>query len=270
MLALHGVGCLLLPKAGRLDAHARPEKLVTNSLTLHYHLAAAPDAEWNLVFIHGTPASAGIWHAQFERPFPRANLLAYDRPGFGASRPTCRDPHLTGQVAALTNLFAALPERPTILVGHSYGGPVALLAAVEHPGWVTAVVLIGASVDPAQEQPLWVQYPFHSVATSWLLPGWLRQCNRELLTLKGDLTDLEQRLPRLRVPVVMLHGGRDRQVPVANVAYLRRHMAAAGLTNLFSELTFPEYTHFIPWEQPAAVECAIVQAIRVLAAQPLR
>lgn len=270
VLALHGVGCLMLPKDDRLQSVAAPLRLVTNDFTLRYHLAEASNASWNLVFIHGTPANAGIWHEQFVRPVPQANLIAYDRPGFGQSGPVRREPHLAEQVTALTNLLAVLPRLPTILIGHSYGGPVALLTAVEHPDMVAGVVLIGGSVDPAQEHPLWIQYPFHALATSWALPGWLRQCNRELLTLKDDLLGLERELPRLRVPVVMLHGERDQQVPVANVAYLRARHATLGRTNGFDALVYPDYSHFIPWEHPDAVKRAVELARERIGAGPTK
>jgi pimeloyl-ACP methyl ester carboxylesterase len=68
---------------------------------------------------------------------------------------------------------------------------------------------------------------------------------------------LKPQLPRLAVPVVMLHGRKDRQVPVANVDYLRGELAAAGKTNLFDQLVFPDFNHFIPWEHPEAAEAAI-------------
>ena len=77
-----------------------------------YHLAAVGNATWNLVIIQGTPASGGIWRQQFVQPFPGANLVAYDRPGFGNSHPSARTPHRAKQVAALTNLLAVLPRFP--------------------------------------------------------------------------------------------------------------------------------------------------------------
>jgi pimeloyl-ACP methyl ester carboxylesterase len=257
VLALHGVGCVVMPKETRLAAQAKMSLLETNGFSIPYQFLAAPDAAWNVVFIHGTPANAGVWHEQFAHPFPGANLCAYDRPGFAGAGPVLRDPHLATQVAALTNLLAVLPPRPVVLVAHSYGGPVALLAALERPDLVAGAVLIGGSIDPSQEHPVWIEYPFHSVLTSWVLPSWLRQCNRELLTLKDDLAEMKPRVPTLSVPVVMLHGERDRQVPVANVAFLRAELALAGKTNLFGELVFPEYTHFIPWEHPDAVASAL-------------
>ncbi len=207
-----------------------------------------PGAEWNIVFIHGTPATAAIFGEQFRHPFPRANLAALDRPGFGASGPARHRPSLEDQANA---------KRKTLLVGHSYGAPVALLAALKFTNQVAGVVLIGGSIDPAQERIHAIQRFADWPLVSWLVPRSLRQCNRELLTLRDDLVRLKPQLSKIAVPVVMLQGGKDRQVPVSNVNYLRAQLATAGKSDLFEQLVFPDYNHFIPWEHPDAVEAAI-------------
>ncbi len=234
-------------------------RVVTDSFghTLRCYELKQPDAEWDIIFIHGTPATAAVFGEQFRHPFPRANLLALDRPGFGASGPDRRRPSLDDQANAIGVLLTNEATRRTILVGHSYGAPVALLAALKFTNEVAGVVLIGGSVDPAQERTYAIQKFANWPLVSWLVPRSLRQCNRELLTLRGDLVHLQPELSALAVPVVMLQGGKDRQVPVANVDYLRAQLAAAGKTNLFSQLVFPDYNHFIPWEHPDAVEAVI-------------
>jgi len=55
----------------------------------------------------------------------------------------------------------------------------------------------------------------------------------------------------------MLHGVKDPLVPIANVDYLRAQLTAAGKSNLFDTLVYPDYNHFIPWEHPDAVKAAI-------------
>src|SRR6266481_6552615 len=195
-----------------------------------------PGAEWNIVFIHGTPATAAIFGEQFRHPFPRANLAALDRPGFGASGPDRRRPSLEDQANAIGSLLTNKPTRKTILVGHSYGAPVALLAALKFTNEVAGVVLIGGSVDPAQERTYAIQRFADWPLVSWLVPRSLRQCNRELLTLRGDLVRLRPQLSKIAVPVVMLQGGKDRQVPVSKVDYMRAQLAIAGKSNLFEQL----------------------------------
>ncbi len=233
--------------------------VVTDSFghTLRCYELKQPAADWNIIYIHGTPATAAVFGEQFRHPFPRANLAALDRPGFGASGSDRRRPSLEDQANAIGALLPNEPTRRTILVGHSYGAPVALLAALKFTNEVAGVVLIGGSVDPAQERTYTIQRFVDWPLVSRLVPRSLRQCNRELLTLRGDLVRLQPELSALAVPVVMLHGSKDRQVPVANVAYLRIQLAAAGKTNLFSQLVFPDCNHFILWEHPDAVEAAI-------------
>jgi len=243
------------------DRSMRPfaSRVVTDSFghTLRCYELKQPDAEWNIIFIHGTPATAAVFGEQFRHPFPRANLAALDRPGFGASHPDRRRPSLEDQVNTIGALLTNEPTRRTILVGHSYGAPVALLAALKFTNEVAGVVLIGGSVDPAQERNYTIQRFADWPLVSWLVPLSLRQCNRELLTLRGDLVRLQPELSAIAVPVVMLQGGKDRQVPVANVDYLRTQFAGVGKTNLFDQLVFPDYNHFIPREHPDAVEAAI-------------
>lgn len=234
-------------------------KVVTSSFghKLRCYELRQADAEWDIVFIHGTPATAAAFIEQFRHPFPRANLLAPDRPGFGASRPDRRVPTLDDQANAIDALLRKSSAPRAILVGHSYGAPIALVAALKFPDKIAGVVLIGGSLDPALERPYAIQRAADWPVVSWLAPRYLRQCNRELLTLRGDLENLQSELPKLAVPVVMLHGGKDWQVPISNVAYLQAQLTAAGKSDLFEPLVFPDYNHFIPWEHPEAVEAAI-------------
>ncbi len=233
----------------------------TNGYTIRWaEKTAATNNGFDLVFVHGSPGGAGVWATQFNAPFPNANLFAYDRPGFGKSKPARAQPHLQEQVDALMTLLTCVTTNRVLLVGHSYGSPIALLAALEHPDKIGGALLIGGDVDPAQEKPWWVQYIFGWRATSWLLPHALRQCNREMLTVRADLIKMQKLLPNVAVPVVMLHGDHDPLVPVANVAWLERQLAASGKTNLFAKIILPDVNHFIPWEHPAEVE----RGIRIL------
>jgi 3-oxoadipate enol-lactonase len=98
-----------------------------------------------LVLLHGQPGSPADWAPVAGRLPARLHAVAADRPGYGSS------PLAAGGFAA--NARALLDDldtrgvRHAVLVGHSYGGGVALSAASLAPHRVAAVVLL-ASVGP--------------------------------------------------------------------------------------------------------------------------
>jgi pimeloyl-ACP methyl ester carboxylesterase len=98
-----------------------------------------------LVLLHGQPGSPADWLPLAERLPAQLHAVAADRPGYGSS------PLAAGGFAA--NARALLGDldsrgvRHAVLVGHSYGGGVALSAASLAPERVAAVVLL-ASIGP--------------------------------------------------------------------------------------------------------------------------
>ena len=254
---LHALSFFFLLRDRNMRAYSSRTLIDAFGHRIHFYELEQPDALWQIVYIHGTPASSAVFGEQFKHPFPRATLRSLDRPGFGLSGPASRKPSLDDQANAIEALLPKTVSRRTILVGHSYGGPVALLAALKFTNQVAGVVLIGGSVDPAQERTYLIQRIAHWPVCSWVLPRPLRQCNRELLALRQDLEILQPLLKSLQVPVIMVHGGKDRQVPIENVDYLRSQLANAGKGNLFSQIINPEFNHFIPWEHPETVAAAL-------------
>ena len=98
-----------------------------------------------LVLLHGQPGSRADWQLLAGRMPAPLHAVATDRPGYGASRLPAG-----GFAANARAVLADLDSRGitrAVLVGHSYGGGVALSAASMAPGRVEAVVLL-ASVGP--------------------------------------------------------------------------------------------------------------------------
>ena len=81
--------------------------------------------------------------------------LALDRAGYGSrldEAPTAT-PAERGRIAAdVDDLCAHLGGRPTVVIGHSYGGHVAMLAAIRRPELVPA---IGVFETPLAWMPWW-------------------------------------------------------------------------------------------------------------------
>jgi pimeloyl-ACP methyl ester carboxylesterase len=98
-----------------------------------------------LVLLHGQPGSAADWQQVTARLPTWLHVVAADRPGYGSSRLPAGGLSANAR-AVLDDLDARDVER-AVLVGHSYGGGVALWAASIAPDRVAAVVLL-SSVGP--------------------------------------------------------------------------------------------------------------------------
>jgi pimeloyl-ACP methyl ester carboxylesterase len=100
---------------------------------------------YQLVLLHGQPGSSADWQQVAGRLPPGLRVVALDRPGYGASRQRAG-----GFAVNARTVVAELDDHGierAVLVGHSYGGGVALAVAKLAPARVEALVLL-ASVGP--------------------------------------------------------------------------------------------------------------------------
>lgn len=218
------------------------------------YLRAGTPRGRRVVFVHGTPGSAAGW-SDFLANVPRGlEYIAVDRPGFGATTPGTAEPSLARQAQALVPLLAPPSARRPILVGHSLGGPIVARLAVDQPGCVGGLLILAGALDPALERihPLQPVGEWRGIRS--LVPRRLRNANRELLALRGELDVLAPRLGEIAVPVTILHGTADTLVPVANVPFMQAHFVHAA--PLRTKL-LPGQNHFLPWEHRPAVEGAL-------------
>lgn len=127
------------------------------------------------MLLHGQPGSASDWQLVADRLPETLDVVALDRPGYGTSRQPAGG-FRYGARAVLAELDARGIGR-TVLVGHSYGGGVALAVAGLAPERVEALVLL-ASVGPGcltgWDRLLAAPVTGEACAlTAWYLTPWL-------------------------------------------------------------------------------------------------
>jgi len=95
-----------------------------------------------VVCLHANASTSGQWRGLMDRLAPRFRVLAPDSYGAGKSPdwPSDRTIRLLDEVALIEPVLARAGS-PLILVGHSYGAAVALIAALADPARVRAMVL---------------------------------------------------------------------------------------------------------------------------------
>jgi len=114
--------------------------------TYAYRDADAPDAPV-IVMIHGFTGSKENWYPLADELGGRYRLLIPDLPGWGESErkpgAVYGFPEQAAHVAAFIRALA--PGTPVVLLGHSMGGGIAVLAATRYPQDVAKVGLLDAA-----------------------------------------------------------------------------------------------------------------------------
>lgn len=113
------------------------ELQVSGAGKLHYR-------EWGegspVLLIHGTGGAA--WFGSIERFAARHKVVDYDRRGFGGSTPLPARGYVDAQIADAIALIDKLGLRNLVVVGHSWGGIVALGLAIRAPELIGRMVLM--------------------------------------------------------------------------------------------------------------------------------
>jgi pimeloyl-ACP methyl ester carboxylesterase len=103
-----------------------------------------------LLLLHGIPGYGGAWEKVVSKLPTGYRTIVPDLLGFGGSaRPTeGADLHAAAQAEGLAALLDRLDIKKTVVVGHDFGGPVALWLTRLRPGLVTHLGLVAANVMP--------------------------------------------------------------------------------------------------------------------------
>jgi pimeloyl-ACP methyl ester carboxylesterase len=116
---------------------------------MHLRAHGPQDASTTFVLLHGFPGGAADWRGVAERlVLAGARVLIPDLLGFGASpRPTSFEKLWTGaQAEALAAELDDLAVRAAVVVGHDYGGPVAITLTDRRPDLVGALAVVDTNV----------------------------------------------------------------------------------------------------------------------------
>jgi len=96
-----------------------------------------------VLLVHGQPGEGSDWGPVVAALEADHRVLAPDRPGWGSNPSPARG--MAANADWLEDLLAErLGEAPVVVVGHSFGGGVALALAARRPQRVRALVLVGS------------------------------------------------------------------------------------------------------------------------------
>lgn len=226
-----------------------------------YYAQAGDESKPLILFVHGSPGSlsAFIDFLGDTALTNKALVITADRPGFGHSNFGIAEPSLEKQASALKPILEKYKgNNPTILIGHSLGGPVIARMAIDYPELVDGLVLVAASIDPELEpNEVWFRAPLATPFLSWILPRSFRASNEEIYQLKPELENMIPLWKEIKCPVVVIQGGKDSLVPPGNADFAKKMITNAPVELVIEE----DMNHFVPWTNPELIRQAILQLL---------
>lgn len=253
-----------LQEKGQTKAPEFHDVVVPDYRTIHAISLSEADSLPLVVLVHGSPGSADAYLSYLADTAlsKYVRLVSIDRPGFGYTsgfgKPEGSLARQAEAVAAVADQLA--PTRPVYLLGHSYGAPVIVRYAMDHPNRVAGLILVAGSVDPDLEAHPWWQKAVDKPPLRWLTPKSLWTSNREIIFLEDELRKILPEWAAIQCPVTLIHARNDRLVPFGNVAFAQKKLVnSASVTT--HELDKGD--HFILWSRRALIRQAILDMAKV-------
>jgi pimeloyl-ACP methyl ester carboxylesterase len=223
---------------------------------------SGPEAGTPFVLVHGI----GVGLSYFTRIAPllaeHGPVHVLELPGFGKA-PKPREALTVEQHAALVVALLRSIGRPVVLVGQSMGCQIVLDAALQVPGLVSRLVMIGAVTDPDERtgalQALRLAQDVlgEPPATNWAVFSEYLRCGprRYLATLPSMLHyDTDAGVAAVTVPTLLIRGAND---PIFRRPWARRLAAALAVGRL---VEIPGAVHNAHHSRPRATADAILSA----------
>ena len=248
------------------------EFLAIDGMLVHLRDQGPRDDPAPIVLLHGTSASLHTWEGWVTSLQAKRRVISLDLPGFGLTGPfPDGDYRMSHYSAFLAHVLDQLQVPRAVVAGNSFGGQLAWQFALDHPQRVERLVLVDAAGYPRNATSIPIgfrlaQIPALAPLMANLLPRQmieasirnvygdpskvsdelidryyeliLRAGNREALRQRFIQAEAGQgftRIAELKVPTLIIWGGRDELIPPDNAERFKRDIQGSRLV-LFDDL----------------------------------
>lgn len=205
--------------------------------------------------------------SDFAQALQGISAIAPDLPGFGATPAPSRSMGAEDLANIVVDLLDEFDD-PPVVVGHSFGGRIAVCLAAAHPRRVDSLVLTGVPLlrkTPARKPPITYRMLRLANRAGLVSDRRMEEIRRargsaDYRAATGVMRDVlvtvvnesyEAQLGVIENPVVLLWGADDEEVPVAIAEEADRLLADSSLRIV------PGVGHFLPTQAPETLNSVI-------------
>ena len=239
------------------DISVKTDYVFLEGRKIHYVEAPHEDTTKPVVlFIHGSPGSSDNFFNSMKDSalLRRYHMVSIDRFGFGYTEFGDAEPSLEEQAKIVIPFLERFEKRKVYLVGHSYGGPVVVRAAMDYAESIEGILVVSGSVSPDLEPESWWRKSANFPVFWLFLPRSFNASNGEILKLRTELNSMDSMWSSITCHVYLLHGDQDKLVPFENAYYAKKKLTSAASVQI--EIV-EGINHFIPFMHEELIKKAL-------------
>jgi pimeloyl-ACP methyl ester carboxylesterase len=276
-----------------------PSKFVKIAgMNVHLRDEGPADDPVPIILIHGTSASLHTWEGWVLALRAHHRVISFDLPGFGLTGPSPTGDYTSqANVRFMRSLMDELGIQHCVLAGNSLGGSVALETAYAMPDRVEKLVLVDSGGYPTVSTSVPIGFriariPVLNRLMQSMLPRGLieaslrnvygdpdkvtpalvdryfdmtlREGNRDALLRRFDQADFgssASRIATLKLPTLIIWGGRDRLIPPNSAENFHRDIVGSQL------VIFDDLGHVPQEEDPQRTVAAVEKFLEASSAK---
>ena len=196
-----------------------------------------------ILFLHGAPGSWKDFSQYLIDPDLQQSMymIAMDRPGYGYSDYGNAETSIIEQVEIAHAIVQQYEIDSLLVVGYSYGGPIAGSYASRYPEKIFNLLLLAPVIAPYHEKIFWFNNLIEISLIKSLLPKFIRVANDEKLGHTKALIAIKNDWTMITVPAIHLHCMDDWIAPYeANVSWSQEHIPDVTIVDWEGD------SHFLP------------------------
>jgi pimeloyl-ACP methyl ester carboxylesterase len=216
------------------------------------------EGDWRVIVFPGSPCNKLLFTRLLRTAPAGLDMVVLSRPGFGRGHAQVYT-DFDEQVAAAKPFLSGgeFGDKKVITLGVSYGGELALKAALDHPDAVKGVVTVAALIDEPHDYALQLEKIGSVSGVEPYVPNRWLKVRKEITARRAQIGPLLDRASKIEAPVEVIHGDFDAIVPKSNAEKLMRILPRerTGLEII------PGGTHYLELQYPRRLHRAVQRVI---------
>lgn len=233
------------------------KNIILNGALVHYFTNDSQNENKPIIFLHGWRSMGSIWLNFFDQLKNMGFFaLALDLPGFGQSQMPKKNFCLRDYATIVGEFIKKLKLKNPVIVGHSFGGNIALKLALIEPSMAKSLVLVDASGVRQKTNKKNLAAIFAKIVKPLFLPSFMQPLRKLIYEKMGaadylatpalqktflNITneDLTESLKNIETKTLIIWGEGDKETPLGQAYILKNNLKNSRLVILKNAGHFP-------------------------------